>query len=123
MILDPAIAIADDLFIFRCLVNVVYDEPKIEGDEAIESFGRLYGITARSYAEAVALLETLNGRAVDDAGEPVGKKDGWLEEIEVAVMDPEDVSREAVSKQDLARPGVHYVSAPIFFDDEGEQLA
>ncbi len=122
MILDPAIAVAPDLYVFRCMVNIFFDEPKVEGDDAIESFGLLYGITARSYSEAVALLEKLNGRGIDADGEPEGKLDGWLEEIEVAVMDPDDVSREAVKRSDLERPGVHYVSEPIFFDDEGEQL-
>ncbi len=123
MILDPAIAIAPNLYIFRCMVTVLYDEPKVQDEEEIESFGRLYGITEESYSKAVSVLEWLNGRALDENGEPIGMLDGWLEEIEVAVMDPEDVSEEAVSRKALAQRGVHYVSDPIYFDDEGEQLS
>lgn len=122
MILDPAIAVADDLFVFRCMATIMFDEPKLLDVGEIDTFSRLYGITARSYSEAVSVLERFGGRAVDDGGEPVGSQEGWLEEIEVTVMDPEDISREVVAQGLLSRPGVHFVSAPMYFDEDGDQL-
>ncbi len=122
MILDPAIAISDDLFAFRCVVTIGLYEPRIIGDMEAAFIVRTYGVSAVSYSEAVAAVEAAAGRELDAHGQPEGQVPGWIDELEIVVMDPEDIREEAASKASIKRRGIHFVSPAILFDDEGEEV-
>lgn len=119
MRLDPAIAVADDLWVFRCTVSVaLYDPKRVEGHE-VQYLVRTYGVSAASFAEAAGVAEELAGRSTDERGIGSGSLEGWLEDIEVSLMDPQDVEFEGVARQDLAHVGCHFASPPLYFDEDG----
>ena len=119
MRLDPAIAIVEDRWAFRCTVSVaLYDPKEVDGHE-VEYLVRTYGVTAGSFAEAASVAEQLGGRGADGDGTALGSLEGWVEDIEVSLMDPQDVEVEGLSKEALAREGCHYSSPPVYFDEDG----
>lgn len=119
MRLDPAISIADDLWTFRCTVSVgLYDPRRVDGHE-VQYLVRTYGVTARSFAAAAAVAEELAGRSTNADGNGVGSVEGWVEDLEVSLMDPQDVEVDGLSRADLARAGCHFASPPLYFDEDG----
>lgn len=119
MRLDPAISIADDLWTFRCTVSVALYEPKHVDEHEVQYLVRTYGVTADSFAAAAAVAEELAGRDTNEEGVAVGSLEGWVEDLEVSLMDPEDVEVDGLSRAQLARNGCHYCSPPLYFDEEG----
>lgn len=119
MQLDPAIAIDDDLWTFRCTISVsLYDPKWVDGHE-VQFLVRTYGVSAGSFAEAGAVAEDLGGRAIDAQGAAAGSLEGWVEDLEISLMDPQEVEVDGLSREDLARAGCHYASPPLYFDEEG----
>jgi hypothetical protein len=117
MRLDPNVAVAPGLFVFRCVATLGLAE--VLNDEAGRAthFLRTYGVTAGSYSEVATIVQDLAGHA------PGEKKqiEVWLDGLEITLMDgrvPRDTTNDI---QLYTLPGVHFISGRIFYDaDEKE---
>ena len=115
MTLDPVYSVGVGFFVFRAVVRVALYEPEkveLEDSSVLESahYLRTYGITAESFGAAAEMAEELGGRSPDDKGEP----DGWLDGIELELIDPETVGEAAVLLAPLEQRGINFVSGRIF---------
>jgi hypothetical protein len=120
--------VGDGLFAYRVVVLVALYEPSEEDTDhgTIEAthFARTYGITASSYAEAVEVLERASGRSPDEMSGPA---EGYVDEIEISMMDPSVVAEELGDDVSYFEEGVHFCSEPLFFteadldDDEEDE--
>lgn len=123
MSLDPEHSVGVGLFAFRAIVRIALFEPEraeVEDGHVLEStqYLRTYGVTAESYSAAAAIVEELAGRSPEDTqAEP----DGWLDEIELALTEPDTQDHELVYRAPIEERGVHYVSAKVFCSDCGNE--
>jgi hypothetical protein len=115
MSVDEHTSVAPGLFIFRCAVSIALFEPMIERGRfgrrhQSTHYYRSYGVTAPSYAAAAAVVEGLAGRAPRE----VMAVDGWLDEIEITLMNPRHP--DPGDLRPVTEPGVHFVSGKVFYD-------
>lgn len=112
-------AVSDGLFAYRGVVLVALYEPREEenaGEPIMAThFARTFGITAPSYAEAAAILERSSGRAPDELDGPVL---GYVDEMEISMMDPADVAEEMGDDVSFFEEGVHFCSECLFFTED-----
>ena len=107
----------DDLGFFRVEIEMALEEP-IELDDDDESsldsangYYRLFGVTASSYAEAVAFVE--KALADNIAGEPEISE--WLVQLQVDTWTEPAADPEGEFLQDPSLRGVHFISVRAFF--------
>ncbi len=117
MTLDPNYSVGVGFFAFRAIATVALFEPDagtLEDGRIIESthYLRTYGVTAESYNAAAEIVEELAGRSPDD-GE--AEPDGWLDGIEIALVDPASDDEEGVYRAPIEECGVHLVDIKCIF--------
>ena len=100
---------------FRVMIEMALEETtEIEaehGTETANGYYQIFGVTASSYSEAVAFVETALVDRVTDQPETAG----WLVQMEIDTWsEPADIEGEEFL-QDPSQPGVHLVSPPAFF--------
>ena len=121
MSLDPSLSIAEDLFVFSCTVRVCLFELDVAetdgGSDTASHYFRTYGVTERSYSAAAALVEGLRGQL---PGQPIDP-DGWIDEIELALVNPAMGRDRSHDILPMTSRGVHFVSGKIFFFDDGTE--
>jgi hypothetical protein len=110
-------AAAVQLGFFRIEIEIALGEA-IELDDDDESsakmangYYRLFGVTASSYAEAVAFVE--KSLAENLAGEPEITE--WLVQLQADTWTEPASGEEGGFLQDPSLPGVHFISEPAFF--------
>ena len=109
--------IADDLGFFRVEIEMALEKP-IELDDDDESslgsangYYRLYGVTASSYAEAVAYVEKVLADSI--AGQPETSE--WLVQLQVDTWTEPAADAEGKFLQDPSLRGLHFISDRAFF--------
>jgi hypothetical protein len=109
--------VADDLGFFRVEIEMALEEP-IELDHDDESsldsangYYRLFGVTASSYAEAVAFVE----KALADDVNGDSQISEWLVQLQVDTWTKPAAGEEEGFLQDPSLPGIHYISDRAFF--------
>lgn len=123
MTLDPNYSVGVGLFAFRAVVTIALFEPeegKLEDGGVIESshYVRSYGVTAESYSSAAEMVEELGGRGPDEVGT---QPDGWLDGIELELVDPSGSEEEAEYLAPVEQRGVHFVSGKILYSNGGDE--
>jgi len=115
----------DDLGFFRVEIEMVLEETlEIDDDNEgspnmANGYYRLFGVTASSYAEAVAFVE--QALADNITGEP--EISAWLVQLQVDTWTEPTSGEEEVFIQDPSLRGVHFISDRAYFlalDDEPE---
>ena len=109
--------VADDLGFFRVEIEMALEEP-IELDDRDEDspgsangYYQLFGVTASSYAEAVAFVE----KALADIVTAEPEISGWLVQLQVDTWTEPPADREEGLLQDPSLRGVHSISDRAFF--------
>jgi hypothetical protein len=109
--------VADDLGFFRVEIEMALEEPlELDGQnegslDSANGYYRLFGVTASSYAEAVAFVEkTL---ADDITGEPEISE--WLVQLQVDTWTEPAAGEEGDFLQDPSSRGIHFISDRAFF--------
>ena len=112
-------SVGKDLFAYRGVVLMALYEPreeKSEGETIMAThFARTFGITASSYSAAAHTLERASGRAPDEMGRAV---EGYIDEMEITMMDPAEVAEELGDDLSFFDEGVHYCSEKLFFTEQ-----
>ncbi len=98
MSLDPEYSVGIGLFAFRAIVKVaLFETERFEAEDGqildCKEYLRTYGVTAESYSAAAAIVEELAGRSPEDTD---AKPDGWIDEIELALAEPESEDQDMV---------------------------
>jgi hypothetical protein len=121
--------VADDLGFFRVEIEMALEEP-IELDHDDESsldsangYYRLFGVTASSYAEAVAFVEKALADDVNGDSQisewlvqlQVPEISGWLVQLQIDTWTEPTSGEEEKFLQDPSLPGVHFISERAFF--------
>lgn len=109
--------VADNLGFFRVEIEMALEEP-LELDENDENspisangYYQLFGVTASSYAEAVAFAENVLADMV--TAEP--EISGWLVQLQVDTWTDPVADERGEYLQDPSLAGVHFVSERAFF--------
>ena len=109
--------VADNLGFFRVEIEMALEEP-LELDENDENspisangYYQLFGVTASSYAEAVAFVEKALAEMVPDKPE----SPEWLVQIQVDTWTEPAADPEGEFLQDPSLRGVHFISDRAFF--------
>jgi len=109
--------IADDLGFFRVEIEMALEEPiELENDDedspkSANGYYQLFGVTASSYAEAVAFVEKALAEMVPDETE----NPEWLVQIQVDTWTEPAADEEGEFLQDPSLRGVHFISDRAFF--------
>ena len=109
------------LYHVRVIVRVAVDEEIIEQTEngnemdPLQGFYRSYGVTARSLADASAIVEE-SLWAQQPAGGSSDDPKGSIEMIESTAMNPAVVELEGDDWRN--KRGIHYVSGRVFFSGD-----
>ena len=107
----------DDLGFFRVEIEMVLEETlEIDDDNEgspnmANGYYRLFGVTASSYAEAVAFVE--EALADNIAGEPEISE--WLVQLQVDTWTEPAADEDGAFLQDPSLRGVHFISDRAFF--------
>jgi len=110
-------AVADDLGFFRVEIEMALEKPiELDDDDedspkSANGYYQLFGVTASSYAEAVAFVEKALADLVTDEPEIPG----WLVQLQVDTWTEPAVSAEEKFLQEPSVPGVHFISDRAFF--------
>ena len=109
--------VADDLGFFRVEIEMALDGP-VEiangGEDApkvANGYYQLFGVTASSYAEAVAFVEKALAIIVVEEPEAFG----WLVQLQVDTWSEPASDEEGGFLQDPSVSGVHFISDPAYF--------
>jgi len=115
--------VVEDLGFFRVEIEMALEEP-LEQDtddedspDSANGYYQLFGVTASSYAEAVAFVEEALAAMVTE--EP--DISGWLVQLQVDTWTEAAADAEGEFLQDPSSRGVHFISDRAFFmalDDE-----
>ena len=109
--------VADDLGFFRVEIEMALEEPLELDDNDEDSpnsangYYQLFGVTASSYAEAVAFVEKALADIV--TGEPAIS--GWLVQLQVDTWTEPPADAEGEFLQDPSLCGVHFISDRALF--------
>ncbi len=117
--------VADDLGFFRVEIEMALEEPlEFDADDedspnAANGYYQLFGVTASSYAEAIAFVEQTLADMI--TGEP--EISGWLVQLQADTWTEPPSDAEGDFLQEPSLRGVHFISDRAFFltlDDEPE---
>ncbi len=115
-------SVGEGLFVYRGVVLVALYQPREEESEGTTilatHFARTFGITASSYADAALVLERSSGRSPDEMERAV---EGYIDQMEISMMDPADVAEELGDDLSFFEEGVHYCSARLYFTESDLQ--
>ena len=109
--------VADDLGFFRVEIEMALEELLEltgEGEDSPKSangYYQLFGVTASTYAEAVASVEKALAEMVPDETE----NPEWLVQIQVDTWTEPAADAEGEFLQDPSLRGVHFISDRAFF--------
>jgi hypothetical protein len=109
--------VAEELGFFRVEVEMALEEPLElpENDQdtpdSANGYYQLFGVTASSYAEAVAFVEDALAAIITE--EPVIS--GWLVQLQVDTWTEAAADAEGEFLQDPSSRGVHFISDRAFF--------
>ena len=115
--------VAEELGFFRVEIEMALEEPlelpENDGDtpDSANGYYQLFGVTASSYAEAVAFVEKALAAIVTE--EP--DISGWLVQLQVDTWTEAAADAEGEFLQDPSSRGLHFISDRAFFmalDDE-----
>jgi hypothetical protein len=107
----------ENLAFFRVEIEMALEtELEIEPDDeaspqAANGYYRLFGVTASSYAEAVAFVEETLADIVTEEPEI----SGWLVQLQVDTWTEPTGADDEEYLQDPSLRGVHFISEPAFF--------
>ena len=116
---------ADDLGYFRVEIEMALEGPvelaaAEEGSQKVANgYYQLFGVTASSYAEAVAIVETALADIVTEEPETAG----WLVQLQVDTWSEPASDENGDFLQDPSLRGVHFISDRAYFlalDEESE---
>ena len=108
---------ADKLGFFRVEIEMALEEPiSLDSDDessldSANGYYRLFGVTATSYAEAVAFVE----RSLADGTTGDLEISEWLVQLQVDTWTEPADDEDGEFLQDPSLPGVHFISDPAFF--------
>jgi len=117
--------VANDLGFFRVEIEMALEESlELTGDgedtpKSANGYYQLFGVTASSYAEAVAFVEQALAELVPDETENTE----WLVEIQVDTWTEPAADEKGEFLQDPSLRGVHFISERAYFlalDEEPE---
>ena len=117
--------VAADLGFFRVETEMALEEPVeiATGDEdtpnVVNGYYQLFGVTASSYAEAVAFVEKTLAIIVTEEPEAFG----WLVQLQVDTWSEPASDEEGGFLQDPSVSGVHFISDRAYFlalDEESD---
>jgi hypothetical protein len=109
--------IAHDLGFFRVEIEMALEEPiELDNDDedspkSANGYYQLFGVTARSYAEAVGYVE----RVLADIVTGESEHSEWLVQLQVDTWTEPAADAEEEFLQDPSLPGVHFISDRAFF--------
>ena len=109
--------VADDLGFFRVEIEMALEGPveiSTDGEDSpkvANGYYQLFGVTASSFAEAVAFVEKALAIIVADVPESFG----WLVQLQVDTWSEPAADNEGEILQDPSERGVHFVSDRAFF--------
>ena len=109
--------VAEDLGFFRVEIEMALEEPlelDDENEDSLDSangYYQLFGVTASSYAEAVAFVEDALAAIVTE--EP--DISGWLVQLQVDTWTEAAADAEGEFLQDPSSRGLHFISDRAFF--------
>jgi len=107
----------DALGFFRVEIEMALEEQvELASDgegspSSANGYYQLFGVTASSYAEAVAFVEEALAKIVNDDPEI----SGWLVQMQVDTWTEPPAETESEFLQDPALGGVHFISGRAFF--------
>ena len=108
---------ADDLGYFRVEIEMALEGPVEiaaggeDSPKVANGYYQLFGVTASSYAVAVALVEKVLAVLVTEEPEP----HGWLVQLQVDTWSEPASDEDGEFLQDPALPGVHFISDRAYF--------
>jgi hypothetical protein len=109
--------VADDLGFFRVEIEMALEEPlELDDDDenspgSANGYYQLFGVTASSYAEAVAFVE----KALADIVTAEPEISGWLVQLQVDTWTEPPPEGEEGFLQDPSLRGVHFISDRAYF--------
>lgn len=109
--------IAEDLAFFRVEIEMALEnELELDSDDgtaprSANGYYQLFGVTASSFAEAVAGVE----EALVDIVTAEPEISGWLVQLQVDTWTEPASDAEGEHLQDPSLRGVHFISEPAFF--------
>ncbi len=109
--------VAEELGFFRVEVEMALEEPLElpENDQATpdsaNGYYQLFGVTASSYAEAVAFVEDALAAIITEEPEI----SGWLVQLQVDTWSEAAADAEGEFLQDPSSRGLHFISDRAFF--------
>lgn len=118
--------VADDLGFFRVEIEMVFEQPiELDGDEEsslkeANGYYQLFGVTASSYAEAVAFVEKTLAESTAEESEI----SEWLVQLQVDTWTEPASDAKGGFLQDPSLRGVHFMSDRAFFlalDEDSDQ--
>ena len=109
--------VAEELGFFRVEIEMALEEPlelpENDGDtpDSANGYYQLFGVTASSYAEAVAFVEG----ALADILTEEPEISGWLVQLQVDTWSEAAADAEGEFLQDPSSRGLHFISDRAFF--------